>query len=179
MRACRGLGGWRVFRVLRQAVGDPEPRRLAGDKDVAFRADARIVIQNAERYAQLGSNSRIRRGGFVGGTGPVDHRRTANAAETAAKTAGGFVVADQILALDPFEIRGLDANAATERGAVLLAAAGAMAIQRPQQRTVDFELDAAAKAASADRRHRNTSLCTPGHKGVKSHYDPVPAELDR
>jgi hypothetical protein len=129
---------------LRQVVGNLEPWRLAGDEDVAFHADAWIAIQNTERNTQLGSDRRIRQGGFVGGTWPIDHWRAANAAKAAAETGRGFIVADQILALDPSEIRGTYTDTAAKRGAVLLAAARAMAIERPQQITVDFKLYAAA-----------------------------------
>jgi hypothetical protein len=55
-----------------------------------------------------------------------------------------LIVAHQILALNPFEIGDTDTDPAAKRGAVLLAAARAMAIQRPLQDTVDLELHAAA-----------------------------------
>jgi hypothetical protein len=42
------------------------------------------------------------------------------------------------------------ANAAPKRGAMLLAALRAMAIQRRRQRPGDLEFDAAAQAAAAD-----------------------------
>jgi hypothetical protein len=43
---------WRVFRVLRQVIGDLEPRRLAADEDVACWPH-RWIIENGERDAIL------------------------------------------------------------------------------------------------------------------------------
>jgi hypothetical protein len=147
-RAARSELERRVFRILRQIVGDVEPRRLAGDEAVQRRPRRRIVEQR-QRDAVLrrGVLRKFRRRLPVRPVA-VDDRRAAFAAKPALIAARAFIEPDQILAVEPAEIFRLHANAAAKRRAMLLAALRAMAIQRRRQRPGDLELDAAAQAAA-------------------------------
>ena len=64
-----------------------------------------------------------------------------------------------MLAVKPAEIFRRHANAAPERGAMLLTALRAMAIQRRRQRSRDLEFDAAAQAAAVDGGHEGFRCC--------------------
>src|SRR5580704_1319709 len=143
----------RIFRILRQIVGDLEPRRLAGDEAVQRRPQRRIVEQR-QRDAVLrrGVLRKFRRRLPVRPIA-IDDRRAAFAAKTTLIAARAFIKLDQMLALEPAKILRQHANAAAKRRAMLLAALRAMAIQRRRQRPGDLELDAAAQAAAVDGEH--------------------------
>ena len=68
--------------ILRQTVGDLEPRRLAANKDVEPRAHAKIVVERRQRYAvfeygrpeQMARYDALR--GYSSDAAPAhDHRR--------------------------------------------------------------------------------------------------------
>jgi hypothetical protein len=72
----------RVVLILRQTVGDLEPRRLAANKDVEPRAHAKIVVERRQRYAvfeygrpeQMARYDALR--GYSSDAAPAhDHRR--------------------------------------------------------------------------------------------------------
>jgi hypothetical protein len=120
----------RVFRILRQIVGDLEPRRFTADEDVACWPHRWIVIKNGQRNAVL-----RQRAGGPGGVlpfrrRPIHDRRAAFAAEPTQNTAPPLVILDQVLALEPPEIFGLHPNAATEWRAVLFPTLRTVAVQR-------------------------------------------------
>ena len=149
--------GRRIVRILRQVVGDLEPRRLAGDEAVQRRPRRRIVEQR-QRDAILRVLGKFRRRLPVRPVA-VDDRRAAFAAKPALIAARAFIELDQMLALEPAEILRQHANAAAKRRAMLLAALRAMAIQRRRQRPGDLELDAAAQAAAVDGGHEGFRCC--------------------
>src|ERR1700723_1327155 len=157
-RSAAILARRRVLRGLRQVVGDLEPRRFVRHEDMAFRSYSGVVVEHSEGNAKLGEYLRIAHGEARMRLGAVDDRRTAHAAKAAAITGSCFVIGHQLLALKPFEVGPPDASAAAKCGALLFAAQRAMAIQRPQQRAGDLELDAAAQAASVNSRHLRPPL---------------------
>src|SRR5262249_12414862 len=119
----------RIFRILRQIVGDVEPRRLAAHEDVAYRPD-RWIVENGQRDAVLRQCAGELGGSFPVRSCPVDDRGAAFAAEPAQVAALALVILDQVLALQPPEVFDLHPNAATERRAMLLATLRTMAVQR-------------------------------------------------
>ena len=71
-------------------------------------------------------------------------------AETATIALGGFEERQQLVALDLFEIGGLDAGAAAKRRPLRFAAHRAVAIARAGQRAGNPVLDTATEAAAVD-----------------------------
>src|SRR4249919_2550821 len=115
--------------MLRQIVGDVEPRRLAAHEGVACRPD-RWIIENGQRDAVLRRDGGELGGAFPDRSGPVDDRGAAFAAEPAKETALAFVILDELFAPQPSEIFGLHSNAAAEGRTVLLAAVRTVAVHR-------------------------------------------------
>ena len=128
------LAAGRQLGVLRQIVGDLEPRRLAVYEDLACRPNAGLVIRCRQRDAELGQRLRVipRKSGMR--LGAVQDRRSAPAAEPAPAARRRLGIGQQRLAANPFEVAAAYARPAAKRGTMLLAAKGAMAIQRPQHR---------------------------------------------
>src|SRR5262249_44761588 len=89
-RSAKVLARRRVFRILRQIVGDLEPRRLAADEDVACRPHPWIV-ENGQRDAVLRQCAGELGGAFPVRSRPVDDRGAAFAAEPAQVAAGALV----------------------------------------------------------------------------------------
>jgi hypothetical protein len=119
-----------------------------------------VTLRPRRRVVEERQGDAVLRGGIGkrGGCCPVrpgaiDDRRAAGAAEAALIAARALVIFDQVLALEPAEIPGRDPHAAPKRGAVLLAALRAMAVQRSEQGTCDFKCDSAAQAAAVDWGH--------------------------
>ena len=119
-RSAEVLARRRVFRILRQIVGDLEPRRLAADEDVACRPH-RWIVENGQRDAVLRQCAGELGGALPVRSRPVDDRGPAFTAEPAQVAARALVILDQVLALQPPEVFDLHPNAAAERRAMLLA----------------------------------------------------------
>src|SRR5580704_8450694 len=111
------------------------------------------IVENCERNAVLRRGCREGRGRLPIRPGLVDDWRTAFAAKAPQVAARAFPEFDQVFARDPAEIRCGDANAAAKRGAMLLAALGAMAVHWVEHWPGDFELNAATQAASVYGGH--------------------------
>src|ERR1700722_13981503 len=62
----------------------------------------------------------------------------------------GLIVRKQVFAGEPFEILGLHCRSCSERGTMCLPAHGAMAIQRPSQRSIDAIANLTAQATALD-----------------------------
>lgn len=79
----------------------------------------------------------------------------------------GLIARKQVFAGEPFEILGLHCRSCSERGTMCLPAHGAMAIQRPSQRSIGAGLDALGQW-----RRRNPSclatLIDPPHGEVSN-----------
>ena len=84
--------------ILRQVVGDREPRRLGADEDVPARADAGIVQKASQGDVDEGA--------------VADHRIEQRAAPPAVRVIGVFFALDKeiILALGEAEFAALDAG---------------------------------------------------------------------
>jgi len=123
------LSRGRIFRVLRQVVGNLEPRRFAADEAVQLRPHRRIVEQG-QRDAVLWRAVGKRCGRCPVRPGAVDDRRAALAAEAALVAARAFVEFREVLTLEPAEIGHREADPAAKRRAMLLAALRAMTVQR-------------------------------------------------
>src|SRR5437763_5508944 len=85
----------RSLGVLGKIVGNLEPRRLAADKNVPLRSHSWIIVENAEWNPEVGAANG---GPSVIRRRPVDDRRSAPAAESAAETGGRLVVAHELFA---------------------------------------------------------------------------------
>src|ERR1700746_3494682 len=120
----------RVFRILRQIIGDLEPRRLIADEDVACWPHRWIVVKNGQRNAVFRQCAGELGGALPFGSRPIHDGRAAFAAEPTQNAAPPLVILDQVLPLQPPEIFGLHPNAATEWRAVLFATLRAVAVQR-------------------------------------------------
>jgi hypothetical protein len=62
----------------------------------------------------------------------------------------GLIARKQVFAGEPFEILGLHCRSCSERGTMCLPAHGAMAIQRPSQRSIDAIANLTAQATAFD-----------------------------
>src|SRR5690349_2997368 len=120
---------------------------------MALGADAGVVVECRQRDAVLVQDLRIApdEGGVR--LGPIQDGRAAYPAEPAAIARARFVIRQQVFALDPAEIAARYPRPRAEGGALLFPAPRTVAVQRPQQRAGDLELDAAAQAASMQRHH--------------------------
>src|SRR4029077_11316821 len=125
----RSVLGGDTRRVLRQIVGDREPRRLVYDKRVRVGADAGIVVKRRQRDA-------IERhgGGLVLRAARVfvefhQHRRAAHFTQAAMRARRRLVERDKLLAGKKTEIGGGDPCPRAEWRAMRLLALPAMAMR--------------------------------------------------
>ena len=149
--------------VLRQIVGDLEPGCLVFDEHMHLRRDVRFAVENSHRDAQLRGRVRIERESLIARPArSVDHRRAAIAAEAAPEAGRGFIELDQLFTLQPFEMILMHPDAAAERRTMLLAAVGAVTIERLFHRPGDPERHTAAQAASGYIRHFDSLILFEG-----------------
>ena len=109
---------WKL-RVLRQIIGDVEPRRLVRDEDMKLRFHAWIIVERAE-------------GKTIGRRIPVKaakKRGTADVAEAPVVAWRGLVVRDEFFALSPSEICRANACSTSERCAMRLSTHFAVAVE--------------------------------------------------
>src|SRR5713101_666968 len=98
-RLAAGRSGWRhMLCVLRQVVGDGEPRRLGADEDVPARTDAGVVQKASQGDMDEGA--------------VADDRIEQRAAAPAVRVVSVVVALDQeiVLALGEAELAALDAG---------------------------------------------------------------------
>jgi hypothetical protein len=133
----------RKFVVSRQVIGNLEPTGFAADKDVALGAHSGIIVQRPERDAKFTESLRM------AGDQPeirlrsIQNRRAAYATKPPAIAWRRLVVRNQRFALNPLEVGSTDARPAAKCGPLLFATQRAMAVQRAQKWSGDFEFDTA------------------------------------
>jgi hypothetical protein len=109
---------WKL-RVLRQIIGDVEPRRFVSHEDMNLRFHARIIIERAERKT-IGRRIPVK---------AAKKRGTADATKTPVVAWRRLVVRDEFFALSPSEICRANACSTTERCAMRLSAHFAVAVE--------------------------------------------------
>lgn len=126
--------------MLRERVGDLEPRSLGSDEDVLGGADAGIRIERSQRdFTQLSAHGNTEAG-------------TADPAECPANARRSFISGQQLLAREPAKVFGADLSVGCEGRAVESPAHGTVAIADLGQWAVDFVTDPAAQT-SASKTH--------------------------
>ena len=136
----RVLSGGRVRRVLRQRVGDLEPRRLVGDEDVLAGPRARIVVERAHRDDR--DAARGVRSWHLGAAGRAERLREALGLRHLVRGELRLAAREAKLVEPHAEIRRV-------RGRACAPAAPAVAVAAQDRRTLDLERDGVAKAAPA------------------------------
>ena len=139
MPAAGGCGGLRMRGVLRQIVGDGEPRRLGADEDVLARADGRIVDQGAHGDVNEGAVAHDR----------IEQR----AARLAVRVVAVFVAKDHevVLAAGDAQLVALDAGERLERRAGRAPAVRAMAVRGVDEFVRHRVVHGAALALAGER----------------------------
>src|SRR5262249_8043267 len=115
-----------------------------------FRRVARRLLQAAERNTDL-------RGVVVVG---ADEVRPAHRAEMLHHELGGVVAAQQVLAADPSELRGVDRGAGPKRRAVPPPAPGAVTVKDRAELASDLVRDSLAQTATGEGLHARVILCS-------------------
>jgi hypothetical protein len=126
---------WKL-RVLRQIIGDVEPRRFVRDEDMKLRLHARIIVEHAE-------------GKTIGRRIPVKAAKKRGTAQTRKASVVAWrrlVVRDEFLS--PSEICRANACSTSERCAMRLSTHFAVAVECAGQWTTDFVSNSAAKATT-------------------------------
>lgn len=126
--------------VLGQTVGNLEPRRFGANKKMTLDAIDRRLIQPAERQAH---SFRV----IVIG---ADEARPTDGTEMLCRELRGMKCLDELLALYPGELGGLDGRPGAKGGSVPTPAAGTVAIQDRTELTFDPVLDPFAEAPTCE-----------------------------
>jgi hypothetical protein len=126
------------FVPLRQVVGNVVPWSFRSNKHVTFWLHSGVVIERPQWEAQRLWIA-IDYSDQVGAT---------NGTKRFTQSWRGLIARKQVFAGEPFEILGLHCRSCSERGTMRLPAHGAMAIERPSQRSIDAIANLTAQATA-------------------------------